>query len=246
MITKWPLPGNPLLNLVVEEILYRNCSGKLKGKILLWVNRRSVIAGRLSRNGLDYSCEHARKLGVPVYRRFTGGGAVYHDESILSITYIGGKWGTLREVYDNGTNIIVEALRVLDLKPRVVNEGDIIVGKCKVGGSAAHVGKNKFLYHATLNFDIPPEVVFLTPPRIDRIVKEGLNPLKYKPCGLKRLVDSSDDIISSLHVVSSRKGLEITLLWEEVRSCGLARAIIGEVIRRVRDPYWQPCKHTRI
>lgn len=238
-------PSNPLYNLVLEEYIYRNCSlAILTRHIYVWINYPSVIVGRSGKEELDYSCSAARRAGVPVYRRFTGGGAVYHDEGVLSITLIGEKVNGVDEVYIVGTSLIVDLLRGLGIDARVANEGDIVVGGCKVSGSAAHIARDRFLYHATLIIDSNlAHVHELTPPRIDRIQAGEVDPVKYNPCPLTKYIDVDlAMVLRVLHRVATDRGRRLIPLNYSTQYCSAEREPLYDLLRgKVRDPYWVPC-----
>ncbi|NLB03064.1 MAG: lipoate--protein ligase, partial [Bacteroidales bacterium] len=62
-------------NLAAEEVLFKGRDSAL----LLYINFPSVIIGcnQLLENELDRA--YCRKNNIGVYRRISGGGAVYHD-----------------------------------------------------------------------------------------------------------------------------------------------------------------------
>ncbi|MEB3807098.1 MAG: hypothetical protein GSR73_06250 [Desulfurococcales archaeon] len=245
MNTPWPRPRSPLYNLTLEESLYRACAPSLLARyVLLWINHPSVIAGRLNRDGLDYSCKWARRLGVPVYRRFTGGGAVYHDHGVLSITLVGAGSTGVERVYRYGTGLLAQALSLLGLEPWIANEGDVAVGDCKVAGSAAHIGGDRFLYHATLILDADPGLIGkLTPPRLDKI-RGGVDPVKYNPCGLKDLLGALDyaEVYRALESVGLQDGRSLVPLEAAASLCPGARGLQWRLLaERLGDGYWVPC-----
>ncbi|NOZ31209.1 MAG: lipoate--protein ligase family protein [Crenarchaeota archaeon] len=240
-------PNNPLYNLALEEYIYRNCSlATLTRHVYVWINYPSVIVGRMSREGIDYSCSAAKRIGIPVYRRFTGGGAVYHDEGVLSITLIGEKVNGIDEVYSIGTSLIVDLLEELGLDARVANEGDIVVGDCKVSGSAAHLSRDRFLYHATLIIDSNlAHVHELTPPRVDRIRAGEVDPVKYNPCPLTKYVNVDPALVLRvLRRVTMDRGRRLIPLNYSTQDCRTGRGLMYDLLKeRVRDPYWVPCGH---
>jgi len=109
---------NPYWNLAVEDALLESvCRGLRRLVFRLWVNDRSIIIGR----GLDacseVRCGAARGLGIPIVRRSSGGGAVYHDHGNLNISIIEATRGRVGvdRVYSTGTGFITSVLRRLGL-----------------------------------------------------------------------------------------------------------------------------------
>jgi len=183
----WPRPTPPPLSLAREALLLRACPRLARSGVYLWASWPSIVTGAGSRPGLDFSCEAARARGVPVYVRRSGGGAVVHGPGVLAVTLVSPTRGRAYpgEVYARGTRLLVEALRLLGFEAGVRNEGDIVVGGWKVGGSAAVITWNAYLYHAVLTVDEPLEGVHeLTPPRLDLVEARRLDPVKYRPAPL--------------------------------------------------------------
>ena len=236
----WPRPNTPLLNLAIEEAIYRWCK-TCTGVALVWVNRESVIAGRNSREGLDYSCHHSRLYGVPVYRRFTGGGAVYHSPDTLSVTIIGRGRLSPPRLYEKYAVLIARALALLGLETWIANEGDIVVSGCKVGGSAAHIGRNRHLYHAVISYRLPGYVSQLTPPRRDRLAM-GVDPVKYRPCGLERRGVRKEEVLDAITSVLEWEGYEVHDLWRYAALSGLIGRALELAVPRASDPFWWPCR----
>jgi len=183
----WPRPTPPPLSLAREALLLRACPRLGARGLYLWTSWPSVVAGAGSRPGLDFSCGAARARGLPVYSRRSGGGAVVHGPGVLAVTLVSPTQGRAYpgEVYSRGTHLLVEALRLLGFEAEVRNEGDLVVGGWKVGGSAAVITWNAYLYHAVLTVDEPLRGVHdLTPPRYDLVEARGLDPVKYRPAPL--------------------------------------------------------------
>ena len=237
---KWPRPNPPLLNLALEETIYRECED-CTGVALIWVNRESVIAGKNSRESRDYSCRYSRRYGVPVFRRFTGGGAVYHSPDTLSVTIISRGRLSPRDLYERYTGLIVKGLSLLGLGARVANEGDIVVGRCKTGGSAAHIGGDKHLYHAVISYRLPNYVSLLTPSRRDMLAR-GVDPVKYMPCGLEGGPLRREEILNAVTGVLELEGYEVYDLWRYGALLGLINRALDLAVSRATDPFWWPCK----
>lgn len=180
--------GSPQFNLALEEALLEAVGRWGLVVVRVWVNPRSVVVGY----GLDpceeVECGEARRLGVPVVRRISGGGAVYHDYGNVNFSlFLPGRRGVDR-LYRLGTSIVVGALSRLGLKAHVENVNDVVVGSWKVSGSAAAIRAGSSLFHATLLVSADLNTLRrLVKPRLDRVLRGEVTPAKYNPANLSDL-----------------------------------------------------------
>lgn len=147
----------PRQNLALDEAIARE-SGP--GPVLrLWRNDPCVVLGRFQVADAEVDVRATRALGVPVYRRFTGGGAVYHDPGNLNVSLVvprtdldghGGRG--LQAIYGAVLGPLAAAIRRLGV-PAVPARRGLFVGTRKLGGIAAWVGADRALIHATLLVD---------------------------------------------------------------------------------------------
>ena len=79
---------DPALNLALEEVLYRRLGPEFPGCFLLWQNGPSVIVGRHQNTWEEVDTAWLAERGIPVVRRNTGGGAVYHDLGNLNFSFM--------------------------------------------------------------------------------------------------------------------------------------------------------------
>lgn len=138
---------HPPLNIALEEGLRRNLAARGgQGYFLCWRNEPAVIVGR-NQDALAELSLPARRRGIPVYRRTSGGGAVYHDEGNLNWSWIvrGGLADRERLLA-----LILGVLRSLGIDAREGPRAGIYVGARKIGGTACATGKGVLLFHGTL------------------------------------------------------------------------------------------------
>ena len=76
---------DPYWNLAAEEYLLTALSEPV---FRLWRNVPSVIVGRYQNAAAEINSEYVRTRGIPVVRRLTGGGAVFHDLGNVNYTFI--------------------------------------------------------------------------------------------------------------------------------------------------------------
>lgn len=203
-------PYDPAAAVTLDEVLLESVRKGLRGDLLrLWINGPSVVIGYSLRPCEEVRCEEARKLGIPVVRRATGGGAVYHDFGNLNVTVIRrtDSMPMIDDVYAEITGIVMEALRGLGIFAHVENQNDVVVGEYKVSGSAAAVRGGAYLAHATLlvaaNMEVLKRVII---PRLDRVERGEVTRAKYNPANLMDLAGiRMDQVISALLEVLEKK-----------------------------------------
>ena len=72
-------------NLAAEEYLLKNFSDDI---FMLWQNEPSVIIGKHQNVWDEINRNYIQEKHIKVVRRYSGGGAVYHDSGNLNITFI--------------------------------------------------------------------------------------------------------------------------------------------------------------
>ncbi len=115
--------------------------------IYLWANDKTVFIGKNQNAFSECNIELLEKDGGFLCRRFTGGGAVYHDKGNINFTFISHK-----EEYDKRLNfeIMLEAVKSLGLNAELSGRNDITVDGKKFSGNAFYEGREVGLHHGTV------------------------------------------------------------------------------------------------
>jgi len=151
---------DPAANLALEEALVRAVP---PGPLLrIWQNEACVVLGRGQRPEREANAAACAAAGVPVLRRASGGGTVYHDLGNLNITMAVPGWAPA--LTGDLAVLVAGALRRLGLAPAVTQRG-VFVGIAKVSGLASQLTRTATLAHATLLVTTPAARVraFLAP-----------------------------------------------------------------------------------
>lgn len=138
---------HPPFNIALEEELRaRLLAQGGPGYFLCGRNEPSVIVGR-NQNAFAELSAPARARGVRVYRRTSGGGAVYHDAGNLNWCWVvpGGL-----EDRERLLGLVLNALRKLGVAAEEGPRGGIFAERKKIGGTACAAGKGVLLFHGTL------------------------------------------------------------------------------------------------
>ncbi|EPR37134.1 lipoyltransferase and lipoate-protein ligase [Desulfovibrio sp. X2] len=140
---------DPGFNLAAEEWLLSESDSEV---FMLWRNASAVIVGR-NQNTLSQIDEaFVRKRNIPVIRRLTGGGAVFHDLGNVNFTFIALNRGTEGLDFLRFTTPVMEALRAMGVDCAFDGRNDLVIGGRKFSGNAQHIAGNRVLHHGTLLF----------------------------------------------------------------------------------------------
>lgn len=142
--------NDPPFNLATEEHLLRNHQDNI---IFLYINSPSVIIGKHQNALSEINLPFLEKKQIPVFRRLSGGGTVYHDEGNINFCII--ESGTPGKLVDfkRATVPIIAALNELGVEARHGKRNDLLLGYKKISGNACHVFKSRSLHHGTLLYD---------------------------------------------------------------------------------------------
>lgn len=142
---------NPAYNLALEEYL-------LKYKALdedlfyLWRNEPSIIVGRNQNPFYEVHLKQLYRYKIPLIRRTSGGGTVYHDLGNINFTYITSDLSKTND-YLHFLNPIISALNHLGLTVKFVPKTHLYQNEYKLSGNAQSVHKGRLIHHGTLLYD---------------------------------------------------------------------------------------------
>lgn len=140
---------DPFYNLALEEYLFRKIEDK--DVFLLWRNRPSVVVGCYQNISQEVNLLQLKQKGVPVVRRMSGGGTVYHDLGNINYSLMRDREKCLD--YGRFLSVILSALQALGIHAEQDKISDLCIGKKKISGSAQKVSGNRVLHHGTLLYD---------------------------------------------------------------------------------------------
>ena len=147
---------DPFFNQAFEDYVFRTF--REDEVLLLWRNRPAVVVGCYQNICREVHVRALLEQNIPVVRRMSGGGTVYHDLGNLNYSFITDEEaGSLR--LERFTAPVVDALASLGLQAEASGRNDILVEGRKVSGTAQRVYKTRILHHGTLLFDSDPDMV---------------------------------------------------------------------------------------
>jgi len=140
---------DPAFNLAAEEWLLRHAPTDV---FMLWRNAKAVIVGRNQNTRAQIDEDFVRDHNIPVVRRLSGGGAVFHDLGNINFTFIctGNAGHTLD--FRRFTTPIIEALAAMGVACDFEGRNDLVINGQKISGNAQHIWQDRVLHHGTLLF----------------------------------------------------------------------------------------------
>lgn len=156
--------AGPAENLAFDEALLREAPAA--PLLWLWRNPVCVVVGRGQKIAREVRVAECARDGVPVLRRASGGGTVFHDPGNLNVTLVlPGPADRPTEMLGRLMTGVVERLGLL---PRLGDRG-VFVGEAKLCGFAVFRTKEGLLAHSTLLVDTDAARVgaYLTGPSPD-------------------------------------------------------------------------------
>jgi lipoate-protein ligase A len=141
---------DPYFNLAAEEYLLKSVN---EDCFMLWRNEPCIIVGKHQNALAEINYPLVRSKNIPVIRRITGGGTVFHDPGNINFTFIARGEQEKMVDFRRFTNPIIEVLKSFGLPAVFEGKNDIRIRGMKVSGNAEHVYKNKVLHHGTLLYN---------------------------------------------------------------------------------------------
>lgn len=172
---------NAYRNQAIEKYLLDTCK---KGEMIfyIWSNDRTVFIGKNQNAYTECNISALNADGGNLARRFTGGGAVYHDVGNLNFTFI-----TWREDYgiNNQFSVIADAVRSLGFDAEVNGRNDMVIDGKKFSGNAFYRSDTACLHHGTVLINSDREAIskYLTVSRV-KLNAKGVKSVASRVCNL--------------------------------------------------------------
>jgi lipoate---protein ligase len=141
---------DPYFNIAAEEYFLKYLNKEI---IMIWRSNPSIIVGKHQNTLAEINLPYVIKNDIPVVRRLSGGGTVFHDPGNINFTFI--KTVEKERLVDFEAQVqpVIEFLKNLGVDARFQGKNDLRVNGLKISGNAEHVYRNKVLHHGTLLFD---------------------------------------------------------------------------------------------
>ena len=143
---------NPYFNIALEEYCFEEVRLD-EDYFIIWQNGPSIILGSHQNVFQEINPHFVYGNNLPVVRRISGGGTVYHDLGNLNFTFIFNAKEGKQIDYITHNEKIMEVLATLGLETTMSERHDILYKGKKISGNAQRIHKNRVLHHGTILFN---------------------------------------------------------------------------------------------
>ncbi len=227
---------DPAFNLALEEHLCTTLRPDHPGWLLFWRNGPSVIVGRFQNTAAEVNARFVEQTGLPVVRRNTGGGAVYHDEGNLNFSFIvpraAARGGTpfTDFSFQGFLGPMVQALGDLGVRAELSGRNDILTDGAKCSGSAQRLTSTMVLHHGTLLVDLDMSMLgraLAGDP--DKFKSKGLASVRSRVTNLRPYLPEGTGMAELIRAIANRCAPGQTMLsLDDVPGAAAAAGALAE------------------
>jgi lipoate---protein ligase len=203
-------------NIALEEALLRGNRGLV---VRLWTNERSVIIGRAQLARYETDIAYCAADGIPIVRRMTAGGTVYHGPGNVNWSLFVGRsfassgiryiWG-VGELFKMAASVVTAVSARCGVATWLEEPNRILSGEGKVSGMAAYIMREGLLVHGTFLLSADLDVARrLTEPSGEQLGRRYTRSRSMRMANTG--IELSSFIASFRQVVSEATGSELEL-----------------------------------
>ena len=166
--------------------------------LLLWQVAPTVIFGRNQHLESEVDADYCRRHGIAMYRRKSGGGCVYADQSNLMLSFV-----TPTEdvgfAFNRYVNMLLLVLRKLGIDAVGTSHNDVLIGDRKVSGTACYKLPDRTIVHGTLLYDTDMEhMLHAITPSAEKLGSKGIQSVRQRITLLKDHTEAGLEEVKSL------------------------------------------------
>jgi lipoate-protein ligase A len=150
MLSIYSESHDPFFNLALEDYLLQN---KKENYLILSINDPCVVIGKHQVVHREVNAQYIEKTKIPVIRRISGGGTVFHDRGNLNFAFIKQSEAGRQVDFRLYTKPVIDFLLSLGVNAVFEGKNDLTVDGLKISGNAEHVFRERVLHHGTLLFN---------------------------------------------------------------------------------------------
>lgn len=169
---------SPPFNLAMEEYFL---TIKKQDVIMLWRNAAAVIIGYNQNAIEEIDSDYVRQQQIPVIRRQSGGGAVFHDLGNVNFSVIHALGEDDFSNYAKFTEPICRFLEKLGVQAQLRGRNDLTIDGMKFSGNAQAVKNGRIMHHGTILYNANVEhLAGALKPKAVKIESKGIKSVRSR------------------------------------------------------------------
>lgn len=176
---------DPYWNLALEQYLFETV-GQTADCFMLWQNKDSIIIGKHQNTLEEVNSAFVEENNIPVVRRLSGGGAVYHDLGNLNFTFITSQNQGRQLHMQSFCTPVIQTLKQLGISAEISGRNDLTIHSRKFSGNSQYVKDGRLLHHGTLMFSSELEVLEKAlNVRKDKVISKGIKSVRDRVTNIR-------------------------------------------------------------
>lgn len=189
----------PSFNLALEECVLKSWPADGNACLYFWRNSPAVIIGKNQDAWSECNIECLRSNNIPLVRRISGGGAVYHDSGVLNISHIGPA-GDSGRLFGGFPEELASIFKTFHCGARLGGRNDLMVKDRKIAGFASYLYKNMLLCHCSILVHARLEMLeTLLHYPVNKYAGRGIKSVRSRVANLRDFSEATqEEIINSI------------------------------------------------
>ena len=166
--------------LALERYLLNSPEWRNDDLFFIWDIHPAIVCGKHQLIEGEVNMEYVKKIGVPIYRRHSGGGTIFADEGCFMFTFVK-RVGKRDDVFRECLSSVVEAFGEIGLETELSGRNDLLFRGKKFSGNAYYRNENGSILHGTLLYktDIEQLVRTITPDN-EKLISKGIESVRQR------------------------------------------------------------------
>ena len=220
----------PYFYFALEQYILENILKDDEAYFFTW-KIKGIVIGKNQVLENEVNLDYTKENNIDIYRRPTGGGAIYADENNSMFTMITKKAENFS--FKKYLNLIIDAMQKLGLKIEFSGRNDLLYDNKKMSGVAFLQNKYGVLIHGTYMYDVNVETMIRSiTPSNEKLISKGIDSVRSRVVNLKDHLNgiTQDELINHLEKEITTK--EYILSPQEID-------IITEMAKKYESKEWR-------
>jgi len=169
---------------------------------MLWQTDKTIMLGNNQAVSNETDLEFAKKAGIKIVRRSSGGGAIYTDTGTVLYTVIEPVTGDIEKNRENVAKSIISVLSKMGVSAKREGRNDILIEGKKISGFAQFTSGNYVCTHGSLLYDTDLDTLTnALKPDDSKLHPKGIASIRSRVTNIKPYTEadySTDEFIAVL------------------------------------------------